>query len=132
VPPPNWYEPTFDVSAWKEGPSGFGADGIPELKVGTPWLTADIWMRRTFTLDSVPQRPHLNILHDDEGIIYVNGKYFNTYRGPRTGYKLEPIYGEAAKAFRKGTNTIAIYCRNFNGPQGVDCGIVDLVDGPKK
>jgi len=128
LPNPSWVTEDFDDSGWKAGSSGFGAVGIPDLNVGTPWSTADVWVRKRFTLDSVPQRPYLNILHDDEAIVYINGKYANTYPGPVTGYSLEPIYGTAAKALRKGTNTVAIWFRNFNGPQGGDCGIIDLIE----
>jgi len=42
--------PGFDDSAWKTGPSGFGALDTRFARVGTEWKTADIWLRRTVDL----------------------------------------------------------------------------------
>src|SRR5262249_9634169 len=53
-PPAGWFRTDFDDSSWKEGPAGFGTRGTPGAIVRTEWKTADIWLRREFSLPEIP------------------------------------------------------------------------------
>ena len=47
-PAKGWNEVNFNASSWKEEPAAYGTDRMPN--VTTPWLSPDIWVRRTFEL----------------------------------------------------------------------------------
>ena len=48
-PPEGWIKPEFDDRTWSDGKMGFGVvDQVtPASTIGTPWKTADIWLRKT-------------------------------------------------------------------------------------
>src|SRR5262249_2591343 len=73
-PDPTWFKADFDDSKWKQGPAGFGTKGRPGAIVRTEWKTADIWLRREFTLSEVPAAElWLMVHHDDDVEVYING-----------------------------------------------------------
>ena len=46
-------QPPFDDGAWQRGNAAASASLIPRVaRVGTPWQTPDIWLRRTFDMPS--------------------------------------------------------------------------------
>ena len=49
----------------------------------------DIWLRRTFELDSLPEDGDimLNIHHDEDAEVYLNGKLVRRLRGHTQGYR---------------------------------------------
>lgn len=125
-PPAGWSEPGFDDSTWSLGKAGFGTPGTPGAIVGTPWTTGEIWIRRTFDLAAVPQRPHLSIHHDEDAEVYINGVLAGAFTRWTTGYQIVPMNDAGAQALRAGANTIAIRCRQTSGGQYIDCGIVEV------
>ena len=120
-PAENWFKSDFDATVWKSGPGVFGKD-VPSI--GTAWTSADIYLRREFTLPNpVPAKLILNVLHDEDAEIYLNGvlaakveKFVGTYV-PVT------ISDEAMKALKPGKNIIAVHCHQTTGGQGIDVGI---------
>ena len=70
-PADDWMSPSFDDSIWKAGPAAFGRK-ITGIR--TPWTTADIWARRRFTLPAkMPEKLVLQVLHDEDAEIFING-----------------------------------------------------------
>lgn len=123
-PSENWFSMDFDDTAWAEAPAAFGN----MARSATKWDTPSIWIRRDFHLDSVPARPHLNIFHDEDAEVYINGKLAARLTGYNTSYESVPLSPEAAKLLKPGKNTFAIYCKQTSGGQAIDCGIVEPVD----
>ncbi|HOD81484.1 MAG TPA: hypothetical protein PKG77_08660, partial [Phycisphaerae bacterium] len=134
-PPENWTQPDFDSSGWSEGPGGFGATAAyivyPGAKIQTDWQTSDIWLIREFTLSRLPSgRVGALICHDEDTEVYINGKLAYTARGYATGYCAFPVSSEAASALKAGRNVLAVHCRNREGGQFVDVGIVEAPPAP--
>ncbi len=126
APPEGWNAPGFDDKAWKEGKSAFGKS-VPHH---TEWSTADIWIRRTWTL---PQGNFghlgLNIFHDEDIEVYVDGVLAAKEPGYITAYDVFEIKPEALALLKPGaTVTVAAHCHQTVGGQGIDIGLVDVTE----
>ena len=129
-PNDDWMKPEFDASGWKTGPAGFGTKGTPGTAVRTEWKTSDIWIRRDFTIDSLPTAGELclNIHHDEDAEVYINGKLAATFTKYTTSYTSVPLDSDAVKLLKKGENTIAIHCHQAVGGQYIDAGLSLLIE----
>ncbi len=127
-PPSDWVQPNFDDSEWQVGKSGFGTEGTPGAVVGTRWATGMIWLRTKVRLPKLsPDDPMwLEVHHDEDCEIYVNGKLLWRERGYLTRYKLVRLTPEQLKLFVEGENTIAVHCRQTVGGQFIDVGLLFL------
>ncbi|MBC8134307.1 MAG: DUF4965 domain-containing protein, partial [Fibrella sp.] len=127
MPSANWFQPGFDDSGWKSGEAGFGTKGTPGAIVRTDWNTSDIWIRREFTMpegkfDSL----HLNLHHDEEAEIYINGVLAAQVAGFTGDYDLTPLLPAGRAALKPGKNSIAIHCHQSGGGQYIDAGFSTL------
>ena len=124
-PADEWFQPAFDASAWKEGTGGFGTAGTPGIYVNTTWDTADIWLRREFTLKAEDLSGiKLQIFHDEDAEVYLNGMLAAKLPSFITDYDDFEISKEATTALQPGRNTIAVHCHQTSGGQGIDVGIL--------
>jgi hypothetical protein len=132
-PASGWFEPKFEAPAWKEGEGGFGTAGTPGINLNTSWDTADIWLRREFTLTADELSGiKLQVFHDEDVEIYLNGVLALKLSGFITDYDEFDISKEASMALQSGRNTIAVHCHQTTGGQGVDVGILapEAAKGP--
>ncbi len=123
-----WFTTAFDASSWKTGEAGFGSAGTPGVKPGTTWDTKDIWIRREFTLGEAAgikkENLVLNIYHDDDCEVYINGVKAASATGHTSGYSMMPINQAGKDALKfNGKNVIAIHCHQNRGGQYIDAGI---------
>lgn len=126
APGEGWAEVAFDDQAWSAGTGGFGSETMYGDFVGTSWLDSDIWIRRTFTAETEFPEYILSLYHDDEIEILVNGLVVEQRERRNTQYQ-EVVLSAAKAGVRKGTNTLAVHCRNSGGgPQFVDVGIAGM------
>ena len=122
-----WFQPDFDASPWKKGESGFGTEGTPGSAVNTVWDTADIWLRRTFTLeDKSFSNLQLSVHHDEDVEVYINGVPAASATGFTTQYESLPLSAEARAALKPGENLIAVHCHQTSGGQYIDAGLVQV------
>jgi hypothetical protein len=134
-PGEGWFGVEYDASKWREGPGGFGTNRTPGARVGTPWESSDLWLRRSFRLDSLAlgrlQRAslYLRIHHDEDAEIYLNGVRIASLEGYTTGYRLEPMDRDAAALLREGLNVVALHVSQTSGGQFIDAGIVEWMEG---
>jgi len=134
IPNYGWHLPDFDPSqpwrdvVWGEGPGGFGNAETPGAVVGTAWDTQNIWLRRTFELESADlRRPHLRIRHDEHAEVYVNGHLVAKLSGRSAGYQQVPLSRPSRTGLRPGTNVISVHGHQTTGDQFVDVGLVEVL-----
>ena len=126
-PADDWYKSDFDDSSWKSGPGGFGTVGTPGAVVRTVWSTGTIWLRREFKLPEGPiPELHLQIYHDEDADVYLNGVLAAKLAGFTAGYREDPISEAARKTLRPGVNVLSVACRQTVGGQYIDVGLVEL------
>jgi len=124
-PDDRWFAPGFADANWKEGIGGFGTQGTPNTMLNTTWATADIWLRREFTLGNEDLgRAVFLVHHDEDAEIYLNGVLAATLPGFDTIYLEQKINPEALAALKPGVNLIAVHCHQTSGGQFIDAGIV--------
>jgi hypothetical protein len=122
-----WFQPDFDASSWKQGASGFGTQGTPGAVIGTEWNTADIWLRRTFTLEGTSfGNLQLSVHHDEDVEVYLNGVPAASATGFTTQYEPLVLNPDARAALKSGENLIAIHCHQTTGGQYIDAGLVQV------
>ncbi len=122
----SWTEADFDDSMWAEAPMPIGNQGyMAELK--TIWPGGDnsnYWIRRDFQLDEVKNSTayYINVCHDDNYSIYVNGHLIDSQQGWTDGKN--PVRIEIpSKYLRVGNNVIATYIQQNWGGKFYDCGM---------
>jgi hypothetical protein len=125
MPGADWMQPAFAADGWKQGPGGFGTKGTPGDVVRTPWRTTDIWLRKKFRIDELPQSLALEIHHDETAEIYLNGKLIRQFDGYTTEYRRVALDSDALKLLVQGENVVAIHCRQTIGGQYIDLGLGD-------
>lgn len=131
-PPANWANADFADSKWKTGAGVFGTKNTPGAKTRTTWKTSDIWIRREVKLTKDDLKDvELNVLHDEDAEVYINGALAAKFEGYTATYVMTPPKPEARKALRPGVNTIAVHCHQTSGGQAIDVGLVRLVEGKR-
>lgn len=126
-PADDWHQPEFDDAGWKTGEAGFGTKDTPGTAVRTEWRTPDIWIRRSFELPSGKLgKVRLNIHHDENAEVYINGILAAKLRGYVVDYTVANISDEARESLKPGKNTIAIHCHQTGGGQYIDAGLVEI------
>ena len=123
-PGDNWFQIAFDDSQWKKGPGGFGRKGTPGSEVRTDWHSRDIWLRKDFGLTEIPEILTLQIHHDEDAEVYLNGKQVATFKGFLREYREVDITAASIDVLQTGRNTIAIHCRHTGGDQYIDAGLI--------
>ena len=126
APARNWYEPGFADSDWTGDLAGFGREKTPGITVRTAWHTPDIWLRRCFELSELPTNPHLRIFHDEDCEVFINGQLAALVEGYSQNYVVVPMMNRTA--LQPGANLMAVHCRQTSGGQGIDVGLVDLIE----
>ncbi len=133
-PADDWTKPGYDDRDWKEGPGGFGTKGTPGAVVRTIWNSPDIWLRREITLPAAiePSRLQLAVYHDEDAQIYLDGVLAASEPGYVTSYQTVEIRQAAQERLKPGAKLVlAVHCHQTGGGQGVDLGLVDVVESDR-
>jgi Domain of unknown function (DUF4965)/Domain of unknown function (DUF1793)/Domain of unknown function (DUF5127)/Domain of unknown function (DUF4964)/Beta-galactosidase jelly roll domain len=120
-PAQQWNELSFNDSEWKKSNAPFG-DG-DDAK--TKWNTSDLYYRRTFNIkDLSAAKKYLSLKHDDNVVVYLNGKSIYQKQGWTHEYTTIPFDNGILK---NGENVLAIHVKNTAGGRHLDAGIVEEV-----
>jgi len=127
-PTTGWQNSPFDDSKWRLGNGGFGERSTPGARIGTEWTTKNIWLRRTIQLESIPAKPALYVFHDEDTVVFLNGKKVAQFEGFVTEYKVVAL---APSALKPGKNLLAVHCRQTVGGQAIDVHVIDAEKVPE-
>ncbi|MCY2966307.1 MAG: DUF1553 domain-containing protein [Planctomycetota bacterium] len=127
-PAGDWNKPAFDASGWKRGPSGFGRQGTPGGVVRTDWHTNDIWLRKSFKVTERPVRLALELHHDEDVEVFLNGERIHQAAGYLTAYTQVVLPVEVAGKVQIGDNVLAVHCHQTGGGQYIDAGLSEAPD----
>jgi len=127
-PATDWNSSTFNDASWTTANGGFGTQGIPGGNARTNWSTPDIWMRQSFKIGTLTPTMLdslvLNVFHDEDCEIYLNGVRTDSIKGYNTSYMTFPINDLAKNALvSNATNIISVHCHQTAGGQYIDAGI---------
>ena len=131
-----WTKPSFNDSAWKTGPGGFGHDAPTGAPVGTPWTNTpgDIWLRRTFNPGSLTAQQISRLVvreqHDEDLEVYINDVLAYRSGGYISAYEYRPVSKKAQQSLKPNAeNTLAVHCRQTTGGQFIDVGLFERIPG---
>ncbi|MFP6900747.1 MAG: DUF1549 domain-containing protein, partial [Opitutales bacterium] len=105
-PEAHWFEIAYNDSKWESGKAGFGTKGTPGAIVRTEWRNPEIWLRTSFRLATIPSNLSLNVHHDEDVKIYLNGKLIKELPGPVGKYETHDVSKEADDVLQTGKNVI--------------------------
>lgn len=124
-PGADFAKPEFDAASWSEGKAPFGG-GAADLKVGSPWDTAELWARAEFLApekDAATYQVHLAI--DDLAEVYVNGAWI----GGIEEHTRRAFLGITVPAgiVRPGRNVVAVKVKDTGGARLFDACVFRYV-----
>ena len=122
-PTQDWKDVGFRNKRWLKGQGGFGNGGAPNSNVTTTWQGAEIWMRTGFGLKELPQTLALEIYHDEDVEVYLNGVEIFRAKGYVTDYQVVVLDQKALDALQTGRNVVAVHCRQTGGAQFIDLAL---------
>ncbi|WP_222439138.1 glutaminase family protein [Echinicola salinicaeni] len=126
-PAGKWSEIGYkEGSQWKSTRGAFtNGDDSP---APNKWNTENIWVRRSFELSNTDFHDILlNIHHDDNIKVYLNGVLAYEKEGWVSSPATFAINEEAKQALKVGENVMAIHCENTVGGAFLDAGLVEIL-----
>jgi len=120
---------TFDDTTWQQGLAPFGTRFEAPWAPRTDWASTDIWLRRSVTVDLVPETLDIRIFSNGPAQVYVNG-VLAVDGTVSIGYRVVSASAAAVAALSEGENTLAVHVtRNSDQSFGqfVDLGLGELV-----
>jgi hypothetical protein len=119
TPTGNWMESGYNDASWKEDMAPFGDD---QSFAKTEWRSDEIFLRKVFDVVSLPaQQTYLKINHDDNIVVFLNGKEILK----KEGWVHEYVYIPIEKGILKqGKNQLAIHVKNTAGGRHIDADLV--------
>jgi hypothetical protein len=122
-PSDDWRDVGFVNKSWFKARSGFGHGRPPGSVETTEWKTPEIWMRTTFGLETLPDSLVLDIHHDEDVEVYLNGTLIHEAKGFLTAYETVILPKSAVNALQTGRNVVAVHCRQTGGGQYIDLAL---------
>jgi hypothetical protein len=121
APADDWIQSGFSDASWDTGIAPFGDN---ESISKTKWTSENLWVRRTFKINTKnPDKLFLKLQHDDNVEVYINGHEVYKTKGWTGKFIYIPL-NDAASYLKQGNNTLAIHVANTAGGAWLDAGIV--------
>ncbi|MFB6456871.1 glutaminase domain-containing protein [Chitinophaga sp. Hz27] len=120
VPDGDWASPATNDATWTKGRMPF-SDHPSDQE--TLWNSKELYVRRSFDLNQLPEGPlYLKLHHDDNITVAVNGKEIFSRNGWNGRFAYFPIHLDKGLLKRKG-NLLAIHVSNTAGGAYLAAGL---------
>ena len=110
----------------------FGAADERGVPISTVMTGTCLYLRRPFTLDSVPDKPVLRVVSGRNCWIYLNGQFLRRVNiGPKDGDILVnyvPLRPEERQMFGEGPNVLAVVVPDAAGARVVDVALQVMIE----
>ncbi|HMH23898.1 MAG TPA: DUF4965 domain-containing protein [Puia sp.] len=121
TPAEGWMGSDFQDNQWKKGMAPFGDKKAVSKTI---WRSANLWMRRIFTLNGAGSgKLFLKLRHDDNIEVFINGESVYTHKGWTDKFIYLPLPDDLVDKMKKGQNVLAIHVANTAGGALLDAGI---------
>jgi hypothetical protein len=115
----------FKDASWKTGGAPFGDN---ESISKTKWVSKDLWIRRSFKINSADfKKLFLKLQHDDNVEVFINGHEVYNVKGWTGKFIYIPL-NDASSYLKQGDNLLAVHVANTAGGSWLDAGIVQEPD----
>jgi hypothetical protein len=127
-------QPDFDDSGpgWADGAAPFGSlsyCGASLPPVNTPWDTAELLVRRTFTAPPGAGAGSVELLIDNDASVYLNGELLGSSMHENCADEAPPSFAIPAGAIQAGENVLAVRARDRGDQQYLDLRVqADFAD----
>ncbi|MCH5219155.1 MAG: hypothetical protein J1F20_01190 [Muribaculaceae bacterium] len=125
-----WYMPGYNgEEGWSIQRAPFSSDAVYNGQTSYRWITSDItgeiYLRRTFTLDNVPDSPvYLACGHDDApSEWYINGEMVHSVTDGWNNDEYVLLSDDKKALLKQGENIIAVHVHQNWGGAFADCGL---------
>ncbi len=128
APAENWAQTNFSQHSWQQGKAGFGNAVVENSftrKIGTPWHTENIWLRKNFSLPpGATKNLMMRIHHLGDATVYLNGHII--YEKEDEDYTTWNFDRQAQSHLTKGTNVLAVQSRQTKKTRYLDVALFDM------
>lgn len=119
-PAGGWMNAAFNDAAWQTAAAPFGDND----NAATQWKSHDLWVRRSFDVDSKNfDKLFLKIEYDDNSEVYLNGEKVFSVVGWTNKFKYIPVTDAIKQKLKKTGNILAIHVANTAGGAWLDAGL---------
>ncbi|HAK97352.1 MAG TPA: hypothetical protein DCM87_20775 [Planctomycetes bacterium] len=123
APPTSWHRPELDDRGWRRSRGAFGRRGGPGLVLRFTWEQPEIFLRTRFSVDRIPRALVLELFHDRDVQIAINGQVVAAREGFTTGIVTVDLPQDPAEVLHVGENLLAVRCRQPGHSHNLDVGL---------
>lgn len=128
-----WNSPLYDDTSWEKGRGSYGKPGMPYSKTNWNSDEHEIWIRREFTIDTLPSDSlYLQFTIDKSAEFYLNGeKLTETVSNWNTTRQI-PMDKQLRRLLKKGKNVLSAHVYSQDWAGVADFGITSLKQAQEK
>lgn len=126
APPARSWAAETGSDGWRTGPAPFQSGEDASFPTGTVWADGQVWMRKSFKLEALPESLWLETYHAvDSGAVYLNGEMVLDFEGTRAGgrHYQHLDLSEHVGLLREGGNVLAATGAHSEARRGLDFGL---------
>ncbi len=123
APRTSWHRPELDDRTWRRSRGAFGRRGGSGLVLRFTWEKPEIFLRTRFIVERMPRALKIELYHDRDVEIAINGTVVVSREGFTTGIVSLDLPQDPRDLLHPGENLLAVHCRQPGDSHNVDVGL---------